>query len=132
MLRTNRGLFKYIFLSLITLGIYGLVVMCNVSSDINTIASSRDKKHTMNYLLIFFLLSWLTLDIAPIVWFHRISNRIGDQLSAKNLPYSFSAGTFWGWYIFGSLLFGVGPLVYMYKFFKAMNIIAADYNNSQA
>lgn len=129
MLRTNRGLAKYFFLSLITCGIYGLIVMFNVSEDINTIASPRDKKHTMNYLLIYFIFSWLTLGIAPFVWCHKISNRIGDQLSARNLPYSFGASTFWLWSVLGSLIV-VGPFVYLHKFFKAMNIIADDYNKT--
>ena len=80
MLKTNRGLAKFFFLSLITFGIYGIVVLFNVSKDINTIASQRDGKHTMNYLLIYFIFSWLTLGIAPLVWFHRISNRIGASL----------------------------------------------------
>jgi hypothetical protein len=129
MLRTNRGLAKFYFLSLITFGIYGLVVMCNVSMDINTIASRRDGKHTMNYLLLYFIFSWLTLGIAPLVWFHRISNRIGDQLAARNLPYSFNASDFWLWCMLGSLII-VGPFIYLYKFFKAMNIIADDYNKN--
>ena len=129
MLRTNRGLAKFYFLSLITFGIYGLVVLCNVSIDINTIASRRDGKHTMNYLLLYFIFSWLTLGIAPLVWFHRISNRIGGQLAARNLPYSFNASDFWLWYILGSLII-VGPFIYFYKFFKAMNIIAYDYNKN--
>lgn len=129
MLNTNRGLAKYFFLSLITFGIYGLVVLCNVSIDINTIASRRDGKHTMNYLLLYFIFSWLTLGIAPLVWFHRISNRIGGQLAARNLPYSFNASDFWLWYILGSLII-VGPFIYLYKFFKAMNIIADDYNKN--
>ena len=129
MLRTNRGLAKYIFLSIITLRIYGLVVLCNISSDINTIASRRDGKHTMNFLLIAFIFSWLTLGIAQIVWFHRISNRIGSQLSARNLPYSFNASDFWLWHFLGSLII-IGPFIYFYRFFKAMNIIADDYNKN--
>ena len=129
MLKTNRGLAKFYFLSLITFGIYGLVVLCNVSIDINTIASRRDGKHTMNYLLLYFIFSWLTLGIAPLVWFHRISNRIGGQLAARNLPYSFNASDFWLWCMLGSLII-VGPFVYLYKFFKAMNIIADDYNKN--
>ena len=43
-LKTNRGLVKYILLSLITFGIYGLVVMSAVSTDINTIATRYDGK----------------------------------------------------------------------------------------
>lgn len=45
-LKTNRGVVKTILLSLITFGIYGLVVMSAVSSDINTIASRYDGKKT--------------------------------------------------------------------------------------
>lgn len=56
-LKTNRSLLKYILLSIITLGIYGIVVMSNISSDINTIASRYDGKKTMHYCLVFFIFS---------------------------------------------------------------------------
>lgn len=39
-LKTNRGLLKLILLNFLTLGIYGLVVMSNISSDINLIAAA--------------------------------------------------------------------------------------------
>ena len=94
--RTNRGLTKFFFLSLITFGIYGICCMSNISTEINHIAK-RDGKHTMHYCLIYFLFGWLTLGIASLVWYHRISERIGDELVARNLPYKFSAGTYWGW-----------------------------------
>ena len=35
-LPTNRSLLKFILLSIITLGIYGLVVMTKISTEINT------------------------------------------------------------------------------------------------
>ena len=38
-LKTNRGLLKFILLSVITLGIYGIVAMSSVSSDVNVICS---------------------------------------------------------------------------------------------
>ena len=47
-LKTNRGLLKYILLSLITFGIYGIVAMSGVSSDINIAASRYDGKKTMH------------------------------------------------------------------------------------
>lgn len=131
MLRTNRGMVKFFLLSLITLGIYGLVVLSHISEEINQIASPRDGKHTMHYCLIFFIFSWLTLGIVPLVWMHRICNRIGDELIARNLPYSISAGTFWGWGFFGSLIL-VGPFIFYYKFFKSMNLINEDYNAKRA
>ncbi|MCQ2184147.1 MAG: DUF4234 domain-containing protein [Bacteroidales bacterium] len=126
MFNTKRGLLKYILLSLITFGIYSLVVMSHISEEINYAASPRDGKHTMHYLLMALIFSWLSLGIVPLVWFHRISNRIGAELSARNCDYSFSAMDFWLWNIVGSLIL-VGPFVYLHKLLKAMNLINADY-----
>ena len=126
-LRTNRGLAKFFFLSLITFGIYGIVCMSHISTEINDIAK-RDGKHTMHYCLIYFLFSWMTLGIASLVWYHRLSKRIGAELCDRNLPYNFGAGTYWGWGFFGSFLFGIGSFVYFHKLMKAMNTLAADYN----
>lgn len=126
MFSTTRGLLKYVLLNLITLGIYGLVVMSHISEEINIVASPRDGKHTMHFLLIAFIFSWLTFNIAPLVWCHRISNRIGDELDARNCNYSFGAEDFWLWGVIGSLII-VGPFVYCHKLFKSMNLINADY-----
>lgn len=126
-LNTKRGLVKYILLSLITFGIYGIVALSGVSTDINTVASRYDGKKTMHYCLVFFIFSWLTCGIVPIVWFHKISARMGNELRRRGIDYSFGAGSFWGWNVLGSLIV-VGPFIYIHKFFKAMNLIAADYN----
>ena len=127
-LKTNRGLLKLILLSIITFGIYGLVVWSAVSSDINTAASRYDGKKTMHYLLLLFIVGPITMGIAYIVWFHRISNRIGNELARRGIAYHFSAGTYWGWGILGSFLCGIGPLIYVHKLLKAMNLIAGHYN----
>lgn len=127
-LKTNRGLIKFILLSAITFGIYGLVVMSVASSDINIIASRYDGKKTTHYCLMAFLFSWLTLGIAPFVWYHKISARMGAELKRRGMNYSFGAGSFWGWYILGSFLFGIGPLVYTHKFLKSMNLLCSHYN----
>ena len=126
-LKTNRGLIKFILLSLITFGIYGLVVMSAVSSDINTIAGRYDGKKTMHFCLIAFIFSWLTLGIAPLVWYHRISTRIGNELIRRGIMYSFGAGSFWGWNILGSLIV-IGPFVYIHKLLRAMNLLSQHYN----
>lgn len=126
-LKTNRSLLKFILLSLITFGIYGIVVMSNVSSDINTIASRYDGKKTMHYCLVLFIFSWLTLGIVPLVWGHRLANRIGAELRRRGINYQFGAGTFWGWGILGTLII-VGPFIYSHKLLKSMNLLSADYN----
>ena len=126
-LKTNKGLLKTILLSLITFGIYPLVVMSAVSSEINIVASRYDGKKTMHVLLMAFIITPITLGIGSIVWTHNISNRIGNELKRRGIGYSFSAGTFWGWGVLGSLI-GIGPLVYTHKLFKAVNLMNAHYN----
>ena len=127
-LRTNRGLAKFFFLSLITFGIYGIVVMSHISTEINEVATKHDGKKTMHFCLIFFIFTSLTLGIAALVWYHRISNRIGAEITRRGLSYDFSARTWWGWGFFGALLIGIGPLIYIHKLMKAMNTMNADYN----
>lgn len=126
-LKTNRGLLKYILLTIITFGIYALVAMSSVSNDINVIASRYDGKKTMHFCLLCFVFSWLTFGIAPIVWYHNISNRIGNEARRRGINYEFNAGTFWLWNVLGSLII-VGPFIYCHKLFKCMNLISEHYN----
>ena len=126
-LKTNKRLLKTILLGIITFGIYPLVVMSAVSNDINIVASRYDGKKTMHYCLLIFIVAPITFGIAAIVWQHKISNRIGAELQRRGISYSFSATDYWLWSVLGALII-VGPFVYMYKMFKAVNLMNADYN----
>lgn len=127
-LKTNRGWLKLILLGIITLGIYPLVFYTKLGADVNTIASRYDGKKTMHYCLLFFIIAPITLGIAGIVWSHRICARIGSELTRRGIAYSFGAGTFWGWNVLGSFLFGIGPFIFLHKLCKSMNLLCADYN----
>ena len=126
-LKTNKRLLKTILLSLITFGIYPLVVMSAVSNDINIVASRYDGKRTMHFCLLVFIVLPLTFGIAGIVWYHKISNRIGSELKRRGISYNFSASDFWLWNVLGSLIV-VGPFIYLHKMFKAVNLMNAHYN----
>ena len=126
-LKTNRSLIKFILLGIITFGIYPIVVMSAISTDINLIAGRVDGKKTMHYCLVCFLFSWLTFGIVPLVWYHKLSARIGNELKRRGINYSFGAGSFWGWYILGAFIV-VGPFIYTHKLLKSMNILCADFN----
>lgn len=126
-LKTNRSWWKMILLSLITLGIYPIIAYSSIGEDVNLIASRHDGKSTMHYCLLFFVIAPLTLGIGAIVWTHRISARIGKELMRRAIPYSFGAGSFWGWCVLGSLI-GIGPIIYLHKLCKSMNLLCADYN----
>lgn len=126
--KQDRSFVAWFFLNLITGGIYGLVVMYFIVSDVNEICSPRDGKKTHSYLLMVFLFSWLTLGIYPLVWWHGFSDRVGDALQSRGYPRMLSAGTFWGWKVLGSLIL-VGPWIFDYKMLQAVNTLAADANN---
>lgn len=126
-LKTNKGLLKTILLSIITFGIYSLVVMSSVSTDINVVASRYDGKKTMHFCLLAFIVAPITFGIAGLVWYHRISNRIGNELKRRGIAYNFSAADYWLWGIIGSIIV-VGPFIYLHKLFKAVNLMNADYN----
>ena len=127
LLPINRGLAKFFLLSMVTLGIYGIVVLTQISSEINTVATRYDGRKTTNYLWFFFLWGWLTGGIAFLVWFHNLSNRIGNELQRRQIPYSFGASDYWLWCVLGSFV-GFLPLVYTHKLLTAMNMLNADYN----
>ena len=126
-LRTSRGLLKMVLLGLVTLGIYPLVVESHIGEELNLIASPHDGKRTMHFCLIYFIFSWLTLGIAVFVWYHRTSDRIGDELKRRGIDYSFSATDFWLFDVLGSLII-IGPFIYVARRMEAMNLINEDYN----
>ncbi len=126
-LKTNRALWKVIVFGILTFGIYEIVVLSGVSTDINLIASRYDGRKTMHYCLVVFVFSWLTFGILPLVWFHRLSSRIRNELFRRRINYSFGPADYWLWNILGALII-VGPFVYMHKLLKAMNLLSENYN----
>lgn len=46
---TNRGLGKFYFLTLLTFGIFGIVVMLHISKDITEIATKHAGEKTMHF-----------------------------------------------------------------------------------
>ena len=125
-LPTDRGLIKFILLSCVTFSIYALYVYTKIGNEVNTVCSKHDNKSTMNFIVAW-LLSFVTCGIVPLVWYHNLCNRIGTELMRRQLPCSFSANTFWGWCVLGSLIV-IGPLVFLHKLLSAMNTLNADYN----
>lgn len=125
--KTNRSLLKFIFLGIITLGIYDIVVMTESTDTVNIIANRYDGRKSTHYCLMYFLFGWLTCGIGWFVWFHNISDRIGNELQRRGHLRSLSASDYWLWCVLGSLIVA-GPFIYYYKFFKAMNELSADYN----
>lgn len=130
-LSTSRGLLKFIFFNIITIGIYGIVILTKIANEVNLIVSPYDKRHTMHFCLLLFIISPITLGIGTLVWWNNICGRIGNELYRRGSSVSLSAGTYWGWSVLGVLLFGIGPYIFLYKFFKASNALNKLYNEEQ-
>ena len=125
-LPTKRSLVKMIFLSLLTFGIYGIVINSRISEEINIVASRSDGQRTMHYLLMT-MITPITFGIYGLVWNHFLAERIGNELRRRGYDYKFGASSFWLWNILGSFIL-IGPFVYCHKLMKSMNMINASYN----
>lgn len=128
LLKTDRSVWKFILFSILTCGIYPLIFFSGISDDINRIASGRDGKKTMHYCLMAFIFSPLTCGIYQLYWWHTISERIGEETRARGIYTDFGAMTFWLWYVVGSLICGLGPLMYVHMLCKTMNELNTNYN----
>lgn len=128
MLKTNRSLGAFIVFSFLTFGIYPIAFWVSVGRSLNRIASVYDGKHTMNYFWMQ-VLSPFTLGIATLVWFHRISNRIGGEMMRRGYPETVNSNTYWLWDVLGSLII-VGPFIYLKRIIKAMNTLSKDFNSN--
>lgn len=123
----ERALWKVIVFGILTCGIYSIVFWTGIGEDLNLAASRRDGKKTMHFCLVAFLLSGITCGIYPLIWYHQISQRIGDEARARGMNTDLGASTFWLWNVLGSMIV-VGPFIYTHKIAEAMNFVAASYN----
>lgn len=121
-METNRSLIKYILLCLITFGIYGLFFWHKYVQDVNTLCSG-DGKNTRGILALI-LLSIITLGIYGFVWTYGMQNRLRDKAGRMGTGPISGGGTILLWQIFGSLLFGLGPLVATYIQIHSINTVA--------
>lgn len=87
-LKAGFGLMKYVLLSIVTLGIYGLYCFARMGDLLNQIAGRYDGRRTMNYWLLCLLIGPLTLGIGYFVWYHRFTGRLGMELARRDVNYS--------------------------------------------
>lgn len=129
-LNENRSVWKFLLLNLVTLGLYMVICFIPFSYDLDLIAPKRDHSKTTNFLFVY-LISYLTLGIVLLIWFHEISARVEDALRENNIQDSFSTSTFWCWCFTGAFIPFLN-LVFYHKLFRAMNLLCADYNRKPA
>ncbi len=157
-LPTRRGLFKMILFSILTFGIYPVVIWSRLVGEVNMVASRYDGERSMSFFGMI-MLAPLTLGIHSLVWIHKLCRRIGAELQRRNLSYTFGPRDFWVWNVLLGFLSGVclgvcsslyitgfdvapllwallivgiltllGPFIFTHKLMKSMNKLNGDYN----
>ena len=129
-LKTNRNVWKFILLSILTLGIYEIMFFIPLSFDLDKVSPARDRSKTMNYLTAW-ILSLFTFRIVLYIWQYMFASKVTDALGERGIEYNFGTRDFWIWFVLGSLIL-VGPFVYIHKLCTAMNLLCESYNANNA
>lgn len=119
----KRNIALAVFLSVITLGIYPLVVKCVIGNQVNKICQG-DGKHQMHYLLAV-LLGFVTLWIYPVLWCCKAMNRMQDNAYryGNTIHPAHSGSSYVLWSYLG-LFIAIGPIVAFCKLVDDMNAFA--------
>lgn len=127
MVNSNRGLFKYIIFSILTLGIYSYYFLYKLAKDVNLICDGDGQKTAG--LIKFIVLSFITCGIYSWFWYYNIGNRLASNAPKYGLHFQENGTTIILWFIFGSFICGIGPFVAMHILIKNTNAIANAYNS---
>ena len=118
----KRKVGKYIFLSIITLGIYSIYFWYKWTEDVNKICEDDDKD-SANYLLVF-ILDFASLFIYAFAWNYQMVERLYQKASDYNV--SLKHG---GMFV---MIWRVLPFVSSVYKIKYINKLADAYNSTVA
>lgn len=125
-LKTDRSLLVYIFLTLVTCGIYGYYTIYALARDVNA-ACNGDGQHTPG-LLQFILLNLVTCGFYTFYWNYSLGNRLFNNGPRYGLNIQETGVTVLLWMLVGMLFCGIGPLIALFFIFRNANAICAAYN----
>lgn len=124
--QTDRSLFMYIVLVLVTCGIYGIYFIYKLAQDANEMCFDDGEKTPG--LGMYFLLSIVTCGFYSYYWLYKVQNRFYAAGPRYGIPVAENGTTVLMWYIFGSLLCGIGSFVGMNIIITTANKIGTAYN----
>ncbi|SFC88934.1 DUF4234 domain-containing protein [Clostridium uliginosum] len=122
----KRSFGLLILLSIITLGIYGIIFWYTFNEDVNKICEGEGKP-LPNYIIVI-LLSIITCGIYTFVWSYNIGDKMQRVGNRNSVIISEGGSTILLWMLIGSMLCGLGPFIGMYILVKNMNLLAENYN----
>ena len=118
----------YIVLTIVTCGIYSFFFIYKLAEDVNT-ACNGDGEETAG-LVKYMLLSIITCGIYSLIWLYKLGNRLSANSYRYGLSIQENGTTILMWYVLGSFLCGIGPLVAWHILIKNINAICSAYNRA--
>ena len=126
-LKTNRGFWQTLLLTIVTLGFYQWYLIYAYAKETN-IACQADGKKTSG-LIVYFLLSIVTLGIYAIVWKCMWINRCNTYLRKNGKPDGLQVSTYLlTLFLLGWLTLGIMYWVVMCKELYLQNAVNRTYN----
>ncbi|MFA5449099.1 MAG: DUF4234 domain-containing protein [Clostridia bacterium] len=127
MLTTTRGFWKIFFLSIITLGFYGLYYIYRLAKDVN-LTCAEDGKNDVGGLGFFILMSIISFGYYAFYWNYRVCDRMAELIIKNGGQPRITGGGWLLWTILGSFIL-IGPLVAQVKQIHQWNDVNKIYND---
>ena len=122
-----RSFWKYLLLSFVTCGIYGIYFLYGYVKDMNRLCEG-DRKESKNYIVVL-LLSAITCGIYGIYWWYVQGERLHNIAPRYNVNVREKGSGILLWEILGcTIMPGIGMIVVTYIMVDNMNILAKAYN----
>ena len=126
-LKDDYSFLSYYFLGAITLGIYNIWYLHNLTRDLNVICSDTGKK--TSGVLKHILLSIVTFGAYSVFWWYRIADMLDEQAKKRDLNVEINGKIVMLCMLLSYIGFGLPSIYVCYRTFEAMNEVALDYNS---
>lgn len=122
-----RSFWKYLLLSIITCGIYGIYFLYGYVKDLNKVCEG-DGKESKNYIVVL-LLSMITCGIYGFYWWYVQGERLYHIAPKYNVKVREKGSSILVWELLGcTVMPGIGMFAATFIMFDNMNAIAKVYN----
>lgn len=116
----------YIFLNIITLGVYGLFFWYRWTENVNALCDGDDKD-SANYVLVY-ILDWFSFGIYSLVWNYQMSERMYQLADNYGVEIKHGGMFVMIWRIFLPLVSSICKIKYANKLIDAYNAkLSAEY-----
>lgn len=124
---TKRSGVAFVFLGIITLGIYPIVVLSKVRKEVASLLDGKGVDPQIPFVW-GYLLGFLTLGIVPLIWICRMANKIQMAALEKRITSPRLSGSYMFWLGYIGTLFLAGPFLAFHRFFALLNKVESSAN----